>query len=216
MTQPVPPPVALVDLGGVLVRVHTSRVVAALAARAGCATAAAEAALFGGGRKRALDSGHCDFEAFRAAVEAAVGAPCCDRAWFRTAWCAIFDERPEAGALLDALTGAGCRVSLASNTDPAHWEKARTYPAVARVPEACLSFELGALKPEAAFYERAAARLGVAPGVCLLIDDREENVQGAVAAGMRAAQYPLEDASLWIARALPALLAAAPAAAPPP
>ncbi|API60819.1 hydrolase [Tardibacter chloracetimidivorans] len=39
------------------------------------------------------------------------------------------------------------------------------------------------VKPDAAIYHLAARRFGIAPGTALFIDDREDNVAGAIAAG---------------------------------
>lgn len=47
-----------------------------------------------------------------------------------------------------------------------------------------LSGEVGMIKPDQAIYELMAARLGVAPHECIMIDDIERNVIGAEDAGM--------------------------------
>src|SRR3546814_10558832 len=41
------------------------------------------------------------------------------------------------------------------------------------------------VKPDAAIYHLAARRFGITPGSALFIDDREDNVAGAIAAGDR-------------------------------
>jgi putative hydrolase of the HAD superfamily len=53
---------------------------------------------------------------------------------------------------------------------------------------------LGLRKPDPAIYRRALDILGCAPERVLFIDDREENVAGAVAAGMQAIQFTGESA----------------------
>lgn len=64
------------------------------------------------------------------------------------------------------------------------------------------SADLGAAKPDRAFFARIAARTGAPPEAHLLIDDTPANVAGAVAAGWRA--------SLWTgAQRLCEVLAAA-------
>ncbi len=52
-----------------------------------------------------------------------------------------------------------------------------------------LSHHTGLTKPDGAAYETIAARLGVAPGECLFVDDQERHVAGARAVGMRALVY---------------------------
>jgi putative hydrolase of the HAD superfamily len=48
---------------------------------------------------------------------------------------------------------------------------------------------VGLRKPDAAIYRRALDILGSAPERTLFIDDRQENVDGAVAAGMKAIRF---------------------------
>jgi HAD superfamily hydrolase (TIGR01549 family) len=52
-----------------------------------------------------------------------------------------------------------------------------------------ISGEEGILKPDARIYHLAAERLGVPVADCLFVDDSEENVAGARAAGMQALQF---------------------------
>jgi HAD superfamily hydrolase (TIGR01509 family) len=48
---------------------------------------------------------------------------------------------------------------------------------------------VGLRKPDVAIYRRALDILGSDPQRTLFIDDRQENVEGAVAAGMRAVRF---------------------------
>lgn len=52
-----------------------------------------------------------------------------------------------------------------------------------------ISAEVGLMKPDPRIYQLAAARLQVAPGECLFVDDKAENLAGASAAGMRPLQF---------------------------
>ncbi len=52
-----------------------------------------------------------------------------------------------------------------------------------------ISGEEGLLKPDAYIYHLAAERLGVPSADCLFVDDFEENVTGARAAGMQALRF---------------------------
>jgi putative hydrolase of the HAD superfamily len=47
------------------------------------------------------------------------------------------------------------------------------------------SGDLGIAKPDTEIYEHTARQLGVEPGECVFIDDREGHTQGADAAGMQ-------------------------------
>jgi 2-haloacid dehalogenase len=48
--------------------------------------------------------------------------------------------------------------------------------------------------PDPAIYALALARFGLAPGQALFVDDRQENVDGARAAGMAATLFTGEPA----------------------
>jgi putative hydrolase of the HAD superfamily len=52
-----------------------------------------------------------------------------------------------------------------------------------------LSFDVGAVKPDAVIYEQCLDGLGTAPQRTLFLDDRIANVQGAEMLGMRAIQF---------------------------
>jgi transcription antitermination factor NusB len=51
------------------------------------------------------------------------------------------------------------------------------------------SSRVGALKPDPAIYQAAADAAGAAPGDCLFVDDRPENVAGALAIGIPAIRF---------------------------
>jgi putative hydrolase of the HAD superfamily len=53
---------------------------------------------------------------------------------------------------------------------------------------------VGLRKPEPAMYLRALDILGCPPGRVLFIDDRQENVDGGLAAGMKAIRFTGADA----------------------
>jgi FMN phosphatase YigB (HAD superfamily) len=52
-----------------------------------------------------------------------------------------------------------------------------------------LSYEMGLHKPDAEVYLAVSRQLGIAPAGCLFLDDVEENVLGAQAAGMASMQF---------------------------
>ncbi len=52
-----------------------------------------------------------------------------------------------------------------------------------------LSSDVGMIKPSTEIFALTAERLGVAPGECIMVDDREDNCAGADAAGMAAVHY---------------------------
>jgi len=68
-----------------------------------------------------------------------------------------------------------------------------------------VSGEEGIVKPDAHIYRLAAERLGVLPGECLFIDDSEENIAGAQAAGMQTLRFAPGDATMAELRQMAAL-----------
>jgi len=51
-----------------------------------------------------------------------------------------------------------------------------------------ISTQVGATKPDPRMYAAISQKLGADPGDCLFVDDRAENLEGAVSAGMKAVQ----------------------------
>lgn len=81
------------------------------------------------------------------------------------------------------------RVGLLSNAG-ANWLDTMFEPwQVALFNQVVLSYELGAVKPDAVMYETIALKLGVLPEEAVFVDDRIEFVSGAHAVGMNAIQY---------------------------
>ncbi|WP_213806746.1 HAD family phosphatase [Granulicella sp. dw_53] len=76
------------------------------------------------------------------------------------------------------------------------------------------SHTLNLAKPEAAIYRHAAEGLNTPPANILFIDDRLDNIEAAIAAGMQAIQYHLDHARFeqeMESRGLTSLLRLAPA-----
>jgi putative hydrolase of the HAD superfamily len=81
------------------------------------------------------------------------------------------------------------RVGCLSNTNSLQWAgKISHWPLAKYFEQRFLSFELGAVKPDAVIYERVIERLPVPPANVLFLDDNPLNVEGAQAAGLRAEQ----------------------------
>lgn len=89
-----------------------------------------------------------------------------------------------------ALRAAGWFVGMLSNMVPSweeHWR--RMVPASQLFDAVISSHQVGCRKPELAIFELAAARAGVAPDQCVLVDDLEANCIGARAAGWQAVHF---------------------------
>ena len=86
-------------------------------------------------------------------------------------------------AVLHALGEGGTRLALLSNAgaDFSGWLRSGSFgPLFDRV---FVSGELGLVKPGAAIYEHVIGELGILPGEFLFVDNRSENVEGAIAVG---------------------------------
>ncbi len=102
----------------------------------------------------------------------------------------IFTPNAPVLDVLARIRAAGYGTLLLSNTDPERFGFVRRrFPEVGLFDDFVLSYELKLLKPDPAIYRVAADRAGSRPDECVFIDDMEENVAGAVAAGF--AGYPL-------------------------
>lgn len=55
------------------------------------------------------------------------------------------------------------------------------------------SCDLGVAKPDAAFFQKAATRIGAEPGAILFIDDHSPNVEGARSTGMPAVHWRIKE-----------------------
>ncbi len=96
-------------------------------------------------------------------------------------------------SMLEELSAAGAPMHTLSNY-PDWWRVIESSLELSRwVDWTFVSCRMGVRKPDTEIYTRAAAQLGVAPGRCLFVDDREDNCAGARAAGMDAVVF--EDAA---------------------
>jgi HAD superfamily hydrolase (TIGR01509 family) len=116
----------------------------------------------------------------------------CDRADLELAANDIFWPNVPMIPVVGALWSAGHRLGILSNTCATHWEfiaDGRFRFLTCHFEQATLSYEVGAMKPDAKIYLAAAEKAGVAPNEILFTDDLEENVAGARQAGFDAVHY---------------------------
>lgn len=117
---------------------------------------------------------------------------------FAAAWSSHFSPMPAMERVIAGLASAEAaspegraqRLMLLSNTNAEHWQYLRGhYPLLSQFELILLSHELGLLKPDAAIYREAARLAGVEPPQCFFTDDRQDNVDGAIAVGMDALRF---------------------------
>lgn len=97
-----------------------------------------------------------------------------------------FKLNAQGNSLRKKMIARGNAVCLLSNISEFSEEGVRrVFPEVLENNTANFySYELGLHKPSRAIYQKVADRLHIECSSCVMIDDRIENVEGAVAAGM--------------------------------
>lgn len=109
---------------------------------------------------------------------------------FRHLWCDVFSPMDGMEMIISRIASSPLALGLLSDTDPMHWHFVREhYSFLKQIEKPTLSFEIGAMKPAALCYLKAAENVGKDPEKCLFIDDRIINVEGARKTGMQAIHF---------------------------
>lgn len=97
---------------------------------------------------------------------------------------------PETMAFVRELQAAGYGVHLGTNQEQHRAAFMRTTLGYDHVFDvSCYSCDLGATKPDPAYFTEAAALIGAAPETIVFVDDTERNVLGAREAGLAAEHW---------------------------
>jgi putative hydrolase of the HAD superfamily len=115
----------------------------------------------------------------------------CSRDEFVDAFCDIFWDNPPMADLVPRLKRNGYRLVLASNTNPAHYERYRKQfkETLAHFDAIAVSHEAGARKPHPKFFAHAHSLAGCERNECVFVDDLMDNVSGAKEFGWQAIHY---------------------------
>jgi putative hydrolase of the HAD superfamily len=100
-------------------------------------------------------------------------------------------------ALIERLIASGLTVAVLTNNGPVvHLYRETLAPELARLvgDRFLVSSSFSTLKPDPEVFRRALGQLGFAPEETLFVDDLPENVEGARAAGLRAAVFTTPEA----------------------
>jgi putative hydrolase of the HAD superfamily len=97
--------------------------------------------------------------------------------------------RPDAVALLADLAANGVPLALLSNAPRSHARAFRAQPWAAHFRHLLFSGELGVAKPAPEIWDILTERLDAKPGDCVFLDDRQDNVDSARRAGLRAEHW---------------------------
>lgn len=103
----------------------------------------------------------------------------------------MFSPNESSFALLRELQSSPIRRGILSNTCEAHWEfVCERYPVLSDMfPISILSYQVRSMKPDGRIYHAAIEAAGVAPETIFFVDDRPENVAGALDHGIDAVLY---------------------------
>jgi putative hydrolase of the HAD superfamily len=115
-----------------------------------------------------------------------------DFAAFLRAAASIFELNVPLVPIVAHLRAAGHRLGLLSNTNEVHWNYMNDgrYTIFRRCFEChVLSFQIGAMKPDAEIFQAAIRMAGVPPSEIFFVDDRQENVEGARQVGIDAVRF---------------------------
>jgi len=108
----------------------------------------------------------------------------------RSAAADIFVANESMFPVLDRLKERGHRLVLLSNTNASHIHVIRQeFNVLERFDDLILSYETGAVKPEARIFEEAVRRINCAPGECFYTDDIPEYVEQGRTFGLQADVY---------------------------
>jgi HAD superfamily hydrolase (TIGR01509 family) len=181
------PRLVLFDLGNVLVRYYPERFWKTLGLDADGAKAPFEQ----GVRKVTVqyESGECSTEEYFRSLGAAFDGRCEAAMLLRAFESVLTDPIPGMEELVRKVAE---RVpsALVSNTNDYHLNKILPkVPALAYLPKRYVSYQLHVMKPLPGFYEQVIRNESVDRDEMLFIDDVEDNVTGAVQAGMIGYQF---------------------------
>lgn len=185
-------PVVCFDLGNVLVKLRFDRCVRELCrlGRRDYNSVRSMTPPFFDEHGLALSCGALGADAFLDRLASQFGVEHMDRGIVAGAWCSIFDVWQEMEAVAQAAVDSGAAVWLLSNTDPMHFAYIHAkMPVLDAFAGWHLSYEIGANKPDAAYYQRYFDRATVEPAQCVFFDDRPENVDAARVLGMDAVLF---------------------------
>ncbi len=181
------------DLGNILVSFDPQRSCQNVADLFGVSIDQARAAVYESGLEVSYETGRINEKEFLLAVIEQLGEGGGDVSLnrFLDALGDMFTPIESMRATLQAVRNAGYRVGILSNTCYAHWDwvNRQDWPVMeGPFDTEVLSYEAGAMKPDADIYAVAEQKAGVPPESLLFLDDKQENIDAAIARGWQAVQ----------------------------
>ena len=178
------------DLGKVLFDFDHKIGCQQVAAISGCSAEQVNSILFESGFEDSFETGHLDATEFhKQFCEASGGSP--SLAKFLNACSDIFNMNTPMMPVIGQLAAVGFPMGILSNTCSAHWDHVfkRFHFLQNSFQDYILSFESKSMKPDQKIYQDAIKTANLPANEIFFIDDKPENVEGAIAAGMDAVLY---------------------------
>jgi glucose-1-phosphatase len=179
----------LFDLGNVIVPFDFKRAYTKLGPLCGCPVTEISARLRSTDLVQRFETGRIASEPFVAELSALLGLKT-TYLEFCDLWTSVFFEETLVPESLIAGLGARHRLLVLSNTNPIHFSMLKPRYALFRYfDDFVLSYEVGALKPDAKIYQEAIQRAQCRPEECFFTDDIAINVEAARNNGIDAVQF---------------------------
>ncbi len=176
----------LFDMGNVLVHFCHDRMCSQIGELCGKTGPEIRSVLIESELQFKFERGWLSEDEFQAVLQRLVGATF-DRDELYRAGSDIFELNASIVPVLKALRGAGYRLVLLSNTSEPHVRFVREfYDVLEHFDDFVLSYEVGAVKPDAAIFEAALEKIQCPPEECFYTDDIPEYVEAARKHGLRA------------------------------
>lgn len=178
------------DLGNVILAFDHSIGLEKIAAATGKTAKEIDSLIFGSGLENEFETGLIDAKEFHRRFCEAVDCEI-DSTFFLAACSEIFTLNAAIMPLIGQLAAVGFPMGILSNTCSAHWQHVfAKHPFLRQCfRDYVLSYESKSMKPDSKIYADAVAASGCEPKQIFFMDDREENISGAVASGMEAVQF---------------------------
>jgi putative hydrolase of the HAD superfamily len=166
------------DLGGVLVHLDWDKVCASLTCLSNLSYGTVMKEVQNGPIVEASMLGHLTPQEFHRSLCAQINIDVpFDR--FIDIWNGLLSPDEDMASFVEEL-GADHHLALASNTDATHFAYSREHFGVMQAfDQFFLSYEMGLLKPDPAYFHHVLYGLWASPANCIFIDDRPENVRSA-------------------------------------
>ena len=178
------------DLGKVLLDFDHEIGCRQIAAVSGCSAEEVDSILFGSGLEDDFETGLVDAEQFHSQFcQACGGSPSQEE--LLNACSDIFTMNVSMMPVVGQLAAVGFPMGILSNTCSAHWEHVFNRHTFLRqnFRDYVLSYEAKSMKPDPKIYLDAIKVANLPANEIFFIDDKPENVEGAIAAGIDAVLY---------------------------